>query len=323
MSTAGAEFPNPPESLGQGWVEAAIVSISSPFREIERWDYVMNVRVRLLLFWVGANDVGGGSISKGSLTTDSSSQVIKLLIGSDPMKAPRKINHWGSAMEVHRNGGTESHFFGFMKSSKAASAKDAEAETSSKDAFAFEANISHANGAEALARVVPFSSSRDFTFRDLEAAQDTMIRRVSGRGVSDKDGPFRRLTDSRPGCSRTQGFLQAVERLVEHAVSSRAVPSDQCYVHNARYYTISLRKAEPVKSAQVKIKLRNGKAFERSYENLTQADFEVLNHESKERTRFDLLLGSSGNLRGVPVQIHYQPNWWFQTTLHLDTRNSL
>lgn len=277
----------------------------------------MNVRVRLLLFWIGADDVGRGIISRGTLATDPTSQAIKLLIGSDPAKAPRKINHWGSAMEVHRNGGSESDFFGFMKSSKAASAQEAETETSKKETFAFEANVSHANASEAFSRVVPFGSPVDFTFRDLALAQETMLRKLSGQ-----DGPVRKLTDSRVGCVRTQGFLSAVEYLVQRAAGGQAAPLEQCYVHNARYYTISLKKTAHIKSTKVKLKLRSGKSFERTYENLVRADFEVLNLESKERTHFDLLLGSSGDLQGVPVQIHYQPNWWFQVVLHLDTRNS-
>jgi hypothetical protein len=38
------------------------------------------------------------------------------------------------------------------------------------------------------------------------------------------------------------------------------------------------------------------------------------------KTDFSVLLGTTGELRGVPVQINYQPNWWFQIVLNLKLR---
>jgi hypothetical protein len=32
---------------------------------------------------------------------------------------------------------------------------------------------------------------------------------------------------------------------------------------------------------------------------------------------FTIVLGTQGALRGVPVQIRYQPNFWFQVVLNL------
>jgi len=34
-----------------------------------------------------------------------------------------------------------------------------------------------------------------------------------------------------------------------------------------------------------------------------------------------ILAGTEGPLRGVPVQIRYQPNWWFQAVLNLAPGN--
>jgi hypothetical protein len=296
-------------------MDSALQSVASPFRETTRWNYLMNVRVRLLLFWAGFEDVGGGYIQKGTLPADPSAHVIRLLIGSDPQKAPRRINHWGSAMEIYR-GDAESVFFGFMKSSKAASAKEAEIETSRTDAFGFEASINRADSSQVLSRIVALRSPQNYTFRDLPQAQEAMIRRASHI-----DGPVRRLAEARPGCRSTQGFLGAVEHLVDQAIKGRPAPLTDCYVHNARYYTVTLKKTSKVESKRTKMKLRDGKTLDRTDRDLLQADFEVFNTESRERTRFDLLLGASGDLRGVPVQIHYQPNWWFQVVLHLDTKN--
>jgi len=32
---------------------------------------------------------------------------------------------------------------------------------------------------------------------------------------------------------------------------------------------------------------------------------------------FDIVLGTDGSMRGAPIQITYQPNWWFQVVLNL------
>ena len=60
--------------------------------------------------------------------------------------------------------------------------------------------------------------------------------------------------------------------------------------------------------------------LEKTYRDLVNARFSVLNQTTREVTYFELLLGTSGNLRGVPVQIIHQPNWWFQVVLNLDPK---
>ena len=106
----------------------------APLHVDSQFDYSMTARVRLLLFWVGKDDVGGGYIRRGTLLRDPDSDVIELLIGSDPAKAPRAINRWGAASEiVHRpsgssHGAESSTFFGFMKVSSGASAAEMEKE---------------------------------------------------------------------------------------------------------------------------------------------------------------------------------------------------
>ena len=39
--------------------------------------------------------------------------------------------------------------------------------------------------------------------------------------------------------------------------------------------------------------------------------------ETGKPVNFTILVGTKGELRGVPVQIRYQPNWWFQVVLNL------
>src|SRR5262249_39495771 len=99
-----------------------------------QYDYVMTARVRLLVFWAGKDDVGGGYIRRGRSKEEPRKEFFQVLFGSDPTKAPRAINRWGAGTEVswHRNRGAQvglddiesSAFFGFMKSSKGKSVSE-------------------------------------------------------------------------------------------------------------------------------------------------------------------------------------------------------
>jgi hypothetical protein len=52
--------------------------------------------VRLLLFWVSADDVGGARIT---WRRDDRERSVSLLIGSEPRRAPRGVNEWGYIRE--------------------------------------------------------------------------------------------------------------------------------------------------------------------------------------------------------------------------------
>ncbi len=80
----------------------------------------------------------------------------------------------------------------------------------------------------------------------------------------------------------------------------------------------TLLSVHPVPEKKVHVTLRgNGGALDRTYRHLQQAHFEVANQETGTKSSFDILLGTEGNLRGAPIQITYQPNWWFQVILNL------
>src|SRR5215813_2152016 len=98
---------------------------STPGHAVQ-YNYAMTARVRLLFFWVGKDDVGGGYIRRGVASEDPREEFFQVLFGSDPAKAPRSINRWGAGTEVswHKSAVaasslqedvTASAFFGFMK----------------------------------------------------------------------------------------------------------------------------------------------------------------------------------------------------------------
>ena len=56
----------------------------------------------------------------------------------------------------------------------------------------------------------------------------------------------------------------------------------------------------------------NSGALDQTYHHLQQAHFVVVGQETGSKSAFDILLGTEGNLRGAPIQVTYQANWWFQ-----------
>src|SRR5262249_38523377 len=156
-------------SVSDARFDNAVRWILSPTRDAIQYDYVMTGKVRLLLFWVGADDVGGGFIRRSTSASEPNIRQIQVLFGSDPAKAPRHINHWGAATEAIN--GKSSAFLGFMKSTKADSASAAEAEArkqSDQDSHAFEAILSVVQDGEALSRRAPLLFDTDFNLHQLE-----------------------------------------------------------------------------------------------------------------------------------------------------------
>jgi hypothetical protein len=65
--------------------------------------YSMSGRVRLLLFWVGRDNVGQGRVSiEQSVITDVSklAGIITVLFGTIPERVPWRINRWGYGEEI-------------------------------------------------------------------------------------------------------------------------------------------------------------------------------------------------------------------------------
>lgn len=283
--------------------------------EKKQFDYTMTAKLRLLLFWVGRDDVGGGYIRVGKEA--GGLETLQVLFGSDPNRAPRRINRWGAATEVLRRSPEASALLGFMKSSKGSSVAEMEKELSSEKArgkHSFEAIVSRVDPARAVSRVVPFSSDVDFNLHELERARALVMDRLSTAPPS-----VRRWEDSSPStCAQARGFLFAVQGLVDSVLERKPAPLTTCYLYNARPYRVTVESVETVRQESVSVKLQGqAQARTRLYRDLLRARFDVRNGQSGQHTRFEILVGTEGALRGVPVQIIHQPNWWFKVILNL------
>jgi hypothetical protein len=317
------------QSTTNGEIDAAmrhaVDAISVQPRVDAEYDYVMTARVRLLLFWVNKDDVGGGYIRRGASPNDAQSQVIQLLMGSDPAKTPRAINRWGAGTEVAHRSAIGNHavesstFFGFMKVSKGSSASDMQKELAHEKqggAYLFSAIVNESNSQSSVAKVVPFTSDRDYTIHQMDDAE-----KVAFQKLADESGRVRTLDIAElKSCGEAGGFLSSVSDLVDVALQGAKTPVAVCYTYNGERFTLTLANVSKVAHTSVQVALKgDAKKYERSYENLVLAHFTALNHGTKKQSDFDLLLGTEGSLRGVPVQITYQPNWWFQVVLNLKT----
>jgi hypothetical protein len=304
-----------------GWVRSAP-------RDMVEFDYVMTARVRLLFFWAGKDDVGGGYIRPGISKDDPRQELLQVLFGSDPAKAPRAINRWGAGTEVvwHREPASDSTkaddvvasaFFGFMKASRGKSVSEMQEELrkeKDRGEHQFTGILSRVETGRAISLVVPLASNQDYNLHQYAEAEPLMLEKLSA-----SERPPRVLDNaSASGCARAGEFLGAVSQLADAAVENRKAPQSLCYVYDAQINTLTLERVEPIRKLDVKVNsAKGGTLSEKSYDELLQADFVSSHQATGKRVSFTILLGTQGPLRGVPVQIRYQPNWWFQVVLNL------
>jgi hypothetical protein len=307
-------------------IAEALGWIKQPPANSVRFDYAMTARVRLLLFWAGKDDVGGGYIRRGFSKDDPRQERIDVLFGSDPAKAPRGINRWGGGTEILWHKGTpgakeafdeiaESAFFGFMKSSQGKSAGEMQAELNQEKSAGehrFTGILSHVSPGHAVSLTEPLVSHTDFNLHQYEEAEPLILEKLSS-----PTRPIRELNDTQ-GCERAGEFLQSVAELIEAALQAKKTPVAVCYIYDAQVRTLTLQRAVPLQKLPVHVRGAKGETLiNKTYEDLLEAEFVSETRKTGKRSEFTIAIGKNGELRGVPVQIRYQPNWWFQVVLNL------
>jgi hypothetical protein len=304
-------------------LDQAVELVLSDFAVQLQYDYVMTGQVRLLIFWIGKDDVGGGYIRLEQDADHPEIEAIRLKIGSDPAKAPRRINRWGAATEVverdpERGSARSTAFFGFMKATSGetvdAVASELEAEGDG-NRHVFEASINRIDARVALSSVLPIVSPVDFDIGQLGDA-DRMVREQYRSAF--RLSRYRRLDGAgRAVCERSESFLFTVKEMIDIAVAGQAAPFSRCYVYNSKLLTLALTDRQVVPTRRISYELVSGRLVERDYADLLELGFRVRNEETGWDTDFELLVATTGMLRGAPVRITYQPNFWFKATLNL------
>jgi hypothetical protein len=319
-------FPAPTSSITERQpIDEALHWVRDSPRHLVQYDYMMTARVRLLFFWAAKDDVGGGYIRRGVSAEDPRLEFIQVLFGSDPQKAPRAINRWGAGTEVswhkepagtaHAEDITASAFFGFMKSSQGKSASEMQAELErekEKGLHAFTGILSRVEPSRALSLVVPLQANTDFSLRDYDRAEPLMLEHLANSSQ-----PLRVLEEPQR-CQRSAEFLVTVAELVDSAVDGSHAPLSRCYVYDAHENTLVLERATPVESLAVRLHGPNNVVLlDAMHSKLLQLDFVSTHKLTGKKVYFTIYVGTHGTQRGVPVQICYQPNWWFQVVLNL------
>jgi hypothetical protein len=284
----------------------------------QRHNYSVTAGIRILFFWLSKDDVGEGYIQTGRMPGDQDTEIIQLVMGSDPAKAPRGINRWGAALETSRSQTGAGYFFGFIKASKGKSVSEMEGELqreSTDQDYYFESIVSRITGSGMQSITVPIHSPEDINLHQLPEAEEMVLQHIS-----ETETPSRFLSpDVIASCGNTDGMLFALQKMTSSAVNGEEAPMEQCYFYNSKPYLLRLKSYKPVPSKQISFKRRDRvDKTETAYENLISADFNIRNEETGDTAKFNMLIGTEDRFKGIPVQIRYQPNWWFRVVLNLD-----
>jgi hypothetical protein len=276
----------------------------------ERHHYSISARVRpLLVFWISQSEVGDAVMTKRQGPSETG---YSLLIGSDPDRAPRRINRWGYIDEQIRGG--HATLIGLMTESDEDSIKEAEANIGRPIAGdrAFKIIRATIDGDRARSIVTSIAAPAEYSFRQVHTVLD-LAQRKSSEGQEARARVIRLPSGTRPG------FLTAIAELMHRHVDEwhasgrvqRGAPIS--YVYHGRIYELSVTRTQPVASVRV------GGA---TYAHVIASDFEARSSYDGEVDQFSITYGTDGPLAEVPLAASYRPRWWMQIDLTLDDSTS-
>ena len=262
--------------------------------------YSMAGRVRLFLLWVAREDVGIGVITWRAA---GEKQAYELLIGSDPAKAPGRLNRWGYLVE--ETSGSETSIVGLISQDREDRLSDVtNATTRQAQMRPFDTIRGRVGRGNAHARVGTLYAPSALTLHEAPA----MLKLV----LDDRSKPIRQL--SRPAGVRA-GFLTALTELIaDSTTSARSAGQPPLrriqYVHGDQLYELRLLESVRVSRYQLR---------ERTFDNVIRGRFETALVSRRSGTRFELVYGTEGSLTGIPIRVSYQPKWWLEVELFLQT----
>ena len=262
----------------------------APVAHTSEHRYVVRARVRPLLFWTSRREVGEAWFE--SREAAESGKRMQLLIGTDPERAPMKINRWGYVAETLC--GDVAELVGLMTESNEQTVEQAQAST--------------AGGARATSQV--FKAIRG---RSQSGTTETEILTVAPKGTvtyRDLESVLAQLPEARmpkesavpPGTD--SGFLVAVTGLIHDSAGSYRTTGQgrgglrRAYVYAGRLYDLTLRSSTA----------RSG---------TLESEFQIRNRVTGSTTDFRIAYAASGPDAEVPVRIVYLPRWWLELELQL------
>ena len=257
-------------------------------------------KVRMLFFWIGADDVGGARAVWRDGERDRS---VALLIGSDPLRAPRGVNEWGYVRE-HVAGDTTT-VFGIRTVTDGDSPDEADGRRATAGERA-ELGVlcSMISPVDAASRTTSVHVRQDTTYRDVDRVLDA----VAGHSG------WKSIRTSRPSTA-SPGFLTALDLMMRASAASATASATppSCprlsYVYKDAIYDLIPRRVERVPYLRTRAGLLR---------DLLRTDITVRNRTTGYTAGFKITYGTAGALAGIPVAATYQPNWWLMVELELD-----
>ena len=285
------------------------------------YTYHLRGEVRLLLLWLGKDDVGGGrvTVARGARSTNQWREEIEVLFGSDSERIPGKINHWGYAREisewVEQAGSTAPHlaateFQGIMRHSTESSIDEAVAATKKSAAsglYLYDASLSKVLPESAWHEIRLLSEPEDFDYRRPERLLGSFQK-----ALAEMPPASRSQLAYRPGLyGAPYGFLTGLDELIRR-LGQTGKRDSLTFVYNSKPYTLEVLGVRRVPESQVQAAWRAMGARE-----LSQVRFRSFNTVKRTRTDFELWIPMAGEHKGIPVRILLQPRWWLRLRMDL------
>jgi hypothetical protein len=227
----------------------------------------------------------------------------KLLIGSDPARAPPRINRWGYLAEQVTGGRTT--VLGVMKQSSNRSIEEAEeriADESGSGSHIFKAIRSTRADGLTSAGVTTLRVQHNLNYRDVESL--LAIARQPQRTQPHGDAAGRHSTGIPSGSRRPGSSDRRAQDGTKTGTDFRRVR----YVYNERFDTLRLRSLA---------RLATSRIGGRTLRDVVRGQFETVNEATGVRTRFEMTYGASGALAECRSNIAYQRPWCFKVELFL------
>jgi hypothetical protein len=269
---------------------------------VDRFEYTLSAAIRPFpLIWIRRDEVGSARFVRRAGADGA--RGYELLVGSEPARAPRRINRWGYLAEEVRAGGGS--MIGVIKQSDEQTLGQAR-EAVKRDAAAreFRFKVYAGSFGEGVARMgdAVVNAPQDFTV----GGSDALLQLVAPAAVKVRSSAI--VSGMRIGIIST---LAELLRDTSRAWLAKRQERDRrhldCFFNNSRYQlTVESTKRE----ATVKI----GSTV---YREVLRSELEGRQPGTNKRMRFEVWYQPSGPLAEVPLRVLVQPRWWFRFELTL------
>jgi hypothetical protein len=255
--------------------------------------YAVTGRVKMLLIWTGRREVGQARFAR--FESSEGAGGLTLLIGTDPDRAPMRLNRWGYIAETTCN--AETLVTGVMTESNEQSIDQATARGNQQaqrlPLLAIRSRVSAREAATETSTIIP---TRTVTYRDVQDVLTMAPSSTTSRSIAVPP-------------HAESGFLRAVTSLIQQSAQSyrpSAAPATglhRLYVYAGTLYDMRLLRSRTTDTT-----------------GELESDFQVQNRTTGATTEFQISYAASGKHSGVARRIVYRPRWWLELELLLRER---